>query len=299
MNGSSRLGLIMALVGTLILAPDAMLMRLSEMDGFQMVGWRGLCMGTVMITGWALFTRDRGADLRALGSRPGLGVILCQFLNSILFCLGIALAPVAIVLLGIATVPVCAAVLGWVILGERTRAVTWLTIAAVMAGIFYAISEEAGSGVVLDATSALGAVLGVGVAVVLALNFVILRANPKVPIPLAIGCGAMTAGVVFSIVTGSEQMMDGKIWAMLLTGLVVLPVSFSLLSFASRYTVAANVSLLMLLETVLGPLWVWVGVGEAPTTRMITGGGFVVVVLALYVSNQSRRRRPASRITGS
>ncbi|WP_259400459.1 DMT family transporter [Roseovarius sp. SCSIO 43702] len=299
MSAGSRLGLWMALVGTLILTPDAMLMRLSGMDGLQMVAWRGLCMGSVMVAGWAILSRGRAADARALASRAGAGVMACQFLNSLLFCTGIAIAPAAVVLLGIATVPVCAAVLGWLIMGERTRAATWLAIAAVMAGIVYAVSEQAGgAGVTLDTTSALGALLGVGVAMVLALNFVILRANPGIPIPLAIGGGALTAGVVFTLVTGPEQMMQGEPWAMMTTGLVVLPVSFTLLSFASRHTAAANVSLLMLLETVLGPLWVWVGVGEAPTARMLIGGAFVVMVLAVYIGTQSRRRRRAPRIGG-
>ncbi|HKK84489.1 MAG TPA: EamA/RhaT family transporter, partial [Roseovarius sp.] len=77
------------------------------------------------------------------------------------------------------------------------------------------------------------------------------------------------------------------------TGIIVLPVSFFLLSLASRYTHASNVSLLMLLETVLGPLWVWLGVGEAPTPMMLTGGTIVVVSLGLYILWTGRRRRMA------
>ena len=74
--------------------------------------------------------------------------------------------------------------------------------------------------------------------------------------------------------------------------------SFFSLSSASRYTQAANVSLLMLLETVLGPLWVWLGLGEAPTPRMLAGGAIVIVSLALYILTprllrRAPRRRPA------
>jgi len=51
---------------------------------------------------------------------------------------------------------------------------------------------------------------------------------------------------------------------------------------------------LLLLETVLGPLWVWLGIGEAPTATMLLGGAIVVTSLALYIllSERTRRRKP-------
>ncbi len=73
------------------------------------------------------------------------------------------------------------------------------------------------------------------------------------------------------------------VFLILVTGAVILPASFFLLTLANRYTASANVSLLMLLETVLGPILVWVGVGEAPTPLMMVGGAIVVSSLATYL----------------
>ena len=291
MTRPAHYGLLLALIGTLTLTPDAMFMRLSGMGGFQMAAWRGLLMGSVMVCGWAMFSQSRRADIAVLRTVPGAGIIVCLFFNSILFCLGIALAPVMVVLLGIATVPVFAAVFAWVFIGERASGATWITIVAVLAGIAFAVSDEAAAGFNLDAVSALGALLGLGVAAVLAANFVILRAQPQVPIPLAIGLGALCAGAFSTWLTGLNAMTEGHVWAMVVTGGAVLPLSFFLLSLASRHTQAANVSLLMLLETVLGPIWVWRAVGEEPTTRMIWGGVFVVAVLAVYLWSEAQRKR--------
>ena len=276
-------GLGLATFGTLMLTPDALLMRLSQMDGFQMVGWRGLLMGTMMVLAWAVTSKDHREDLEALRQPFGLTIIFCQIFNSTLFCLGVAIAPVAVVLFGVAAVPVFAALLAWLILGEPTRAATWVAILAVMIGIGIAVSGKAEGAVALDVTALYGALFGLGVALVLALNFVVVRARPKLPILLAIGLGALIAGVVGTLITGLSQMGQGLIWPMALTSLVVLPVSFFSLSMASRYTHAANVGLLMLLETVLGPLWVWVVIDEAPSTRMLLGGAIVVVSLAIYL----------------
>ncbi|WP_371226411.1 DMT family transporter [Roseovarius sp. 2305UL8-3] len=282
-------GLGLATFGTLILTPDALLMRLSQMDGFQMAGWRGLIMGIVLILAWAVTSRHHRADVEALTERFGITIVICQVFNSTLFCLGIAIAPVAIVLFGVAAVPVFAALLAWLILGEPTRAITWAAIIAVLIGIGIAVSGKAETGVAFDATSLYGALFGLGVALVLALNFVVVRARPRLPILLAIGLGALVAGIVSTSITGIGQMGQGHIWPMALTAMVVLPVSFASLSIASRYTHAANVSLLMLLETVLGPLWVWLVLAETPTPRMMLGGTIVVLSLFIYLIVTGRR----------
>lgn len=289
-------GLGLAFFGTLMLTPDALLMRMSEMEGFQMVAWRGLLMGGVLILAWLLTARDRRADIDTLRQPYGVTIVICQIFNSIFFSIGIAIAPVAVVLFGVAAVPVCAAILAWLILGEPTRLSTWLAIVAVLGGIALAVTGKAEGGLPIDLNALLGAALGLGVAVVLALNFVVLRARPHLPILLVIGVGALIAGCLGLAITGVGQMAEGRVWAMALTGAVVLPVSFFCLSLASRYTHAANVSLLMLLETVLGPLWVWVGIGEAPTQRMLAGGVIVVVSLALYLLHTGRRGAIAKRM---
>lgn len=291
MSRSPLYGILLAALGTLTLTPDALLMRLSDMDGFQMSGWRGLLMGGMMMLIWALSSRDRGGDLAQLKTREGRLIVLCQVFNSTLFCLGIAVAPVAVVLFGVAAVPVFAAVLSWLLIGEATRPATWVATAAVLGGIGIAVLGGEGEGVVLDRNALAGAAFGLGVAFVLALNFTVVRARPRLPIMLVIGLGALIAGCIGTLITGPAQMMQGHVLPMAFTGAVVLPVSFYLLSLASRHTHAANVSLLMLLETVLGPLWVWLGVGEAPTPMMLLGGAIVVISLAAYLGVTGRRGR--------
>ncbi|MEC3861082.1 DMT family transporter [Mesobacterium sp. TK19101] len=278
--------MLLAAAGALVLTPDALLLRLSGMSGLQMVGWRGLCMGSLFVLAW-LVTRKPG-DMARLFTGAGLTIVLCQFFNAVSFASGIAAAPVSAVLMAVATGPVWSALLARAFFGERTSAATWITIAAVLTGIAIAVLQP-------DALTATGSLIGVsfglGVAVALALNFVILRHNPDLPLLLAIGIGALLAGGFGWAMTGPERMFDGQLWAILITGLVILPTSFFAMSQASRMTAAANVSLLLLLETVLGPVWVWLGVGEVPGPRLVFGGAIVVTALALYLLYLRRRTR--------
>ena len=286
-------GLALACVGALVLTPDALFMRLSGMTGYQMVGWRGVMLGAVMLGLWVLTARGKARDLAALTTGTGALLVLSQYANMSLFSLGIAHAPVAVMLLGVAAVPVFAALLSWVVMGERTRRATWAAIAAVMAGLALAVSGGDGTGA--ECSALVGALAGLAVALVLALNFVLLRARPEMPIPLVLGLGAVLAGASGWAVTGPAQMTQGAVWAIAVCGLLILPVSFFSLSVASRHTHASNVSLLLLLETVLGPLWVWLVVGERPTPVMLAGGAVVVGSLALYLWQTGRRRMALQR----
>lgn len=285
-------GLALATAGALVLTPDALFMRLSGMAGFQMAGWRGLLMGAAMLIPWALVSRARGRDLAVLCSGTGAVLVAAQYVNMTLFSVGIAHAPVAVMLAGVAAVPVFAALLSWLVLGERTRPATWAAIAAVLAGLALAVSGGQGAGP--GSSALIGALAGLAVALVLALNFVLLRARPGIPIALVIGVGATLAGATGWAVTGTAAMTEGAVWAIAVCGLAILPVSFFSLSLAARHTHAANVSLLLLLETVLGPLWVWIGVGERPTPAMLAGGAVVVASLALYLWHTGRRRLAAA-----
>ncbi|APZ42328.1 DMT family transporter [Acidihalobacter ferrooxydans] len=292
-------GLFLALFGALAITPDTLLMRWSAMSGLEMTVWRGLLMGAVFIGVWVVMRRRQWrADLRSLRSPAGLTVILCECFGTILFSLAIAAAPVAVVLFSVAAAPVFAALLAFVLLREHTHWSTWLATLAVLTGIgvavFGRVAPDAAAPATANATSALlGAVLGLAVAFCLALNFTTLRRNPELPISLVIGYGSTLAGLITLAVVGPGATLHGNIPAIALTGLVVLPVSFFALAVASRHTSAVNVNLMMLVETVLGPLWVWLGTGQRPTDAMMLGGVIVVGSLALYLSYAGHRRSAA------
>jgi drug/metabolite transporter (DMT)-like permease len=259
------------------------------MNGGQMVAWRGLLMGGTLTILWFAFRRrDWRSDLRGLATAGGMLIVLCQFLNASLFSIGIAEAPVSVVLFSVSSVPVFAALLSRLLLNEATHWSTWATIVAVLGGIGIAVFGEAPG--VVTGSPLVGAAAGLGVAISLALNFVTLRRNPQVPILLAVGCGAFLAGFAALSFVGVGPMLQGRVWAISVTGCLVLPASFFSLSLASRYTQASNVSLLMLLETILGPIWVWVGIGEKPTHAMLAGGLTVIGSLVLYLWYSGRRQ---------
>lgn len=295
MNRSPLFGIALALAGVLILTPDTLLMRLSGLSGWAMLAWRGLGMAAVFFCVWALSARDRRQDLAMLFTGAGVGVVLCQIANQVFFSLGIATAPVAMVLFGVATVPVFSAVFAWIIVREPTHPATWVATLLVFVGIAVAASGKSAEGVAFETSALLGGLAGLGVAAGLAGSFVLIRYAAGLSIMLTIGVGSALSAILGLALAGPQAVYDGTLWPILLAAFVVLPLAFGAMSQASRHTQAANVSLILLLEVVLGPLWVWIGVGEVPTLRMMLGGAMVVVTLAGYIlitARRSLRTRP-------
>lgn len=294
MTDQTNKGLALALIGALVIVPDTLFMRWSGLGAAQMVAWRGLLQATVLLSLWMILSRDRGRDLAALATPLGVLAALAQATNAALFATGIAVAPVAVVLFAVATVPLVAAVLGAVFLGDRAGRSTIIAALVVLAGIGLSVSGSYGG----VGSPVLGALCGGAVALSLAGSFTLFRARPDLSVFLTVGAGAATSGLIALSIVPSLWQSDGYVPAIWVTGLLILPISFTTMNMATRYTVAANVSLILLLETVLGPLVVWIGVGEPVGPRGLVGGAIVVVTIAVYLWNERRqaiRRRPLSR----
>lgn len=288
MNNLSN-GLMLALAGALLLTPDTLLMRLSGLDGGAMLAWRACLAGLVFLSiGLIARFREEKENRARVASFGFWSLVICQIGNASFFAFGIALAPVAVVLLAVATVPVIAALLGYFLLGELADRRVWATIILVFSGILMSVAGDIERGMNIDFETLLGACCGLAVAVSLAFNFVIIRKNKTVPFELAIGLGALIAGcTAFYLWPAAWQVRGASLIYISVTGLIILPVSFFLLSKASRLTSAANVSMIMLLETVLGPLWVWLGIKETPSPLTLFGGVLVVGALGFFLYRQA------------
>ena len=104
----SQFGIVLALIGALILTPDSLLMRLSQMDGGAMLAWRATLAGIVFLL-IGLNKRFHSTDTsKLIFSKSFVALVLCQIANT-LSAFAISLAPVAIVLVAVATVPIISA----------------------------------------------------------------------------------------------------------------------------------------------------------------------------------------------
>ena len=292
LKNPSTVGLSLALFGALLLTPDTLFMRISELDGFTMLAWRGGLSGIGYLLIWAWFSLRLELKIPNVLTLSFAIVVICQIINATFFSLAIAVAPVTIVLISVATAPIFSAILSWFFLGETLSKFSIGTAILVLFGLYISVLGGDATLIELDTSTLLGALFGLGVAFTLAMNFTIIRKDKNVPFVLAIGIGALLAGSLGLLCADNLYWPPVKnMAAIAVTGIIILPVSFCTLSYAARFVPSSTVSLIMLLETVLGPLWIWWGIGEVPTNAMLLGGAIVVFSLTAFLINQ-RRNRP-------
>jgi drug/metabolite transporter (DMT)-like permease len=287
------LGLIMALAGALIITPDTLLIRLSGLEGWALSFWRGILIGFGLMVFWLMLERRKAiTQIPMLLGGPAIIIIIANFINAISFNFATMETSITVVVTALATAPLVAAVLGFFILGERLGMKTWIAVAISMVGVMIVILNGEGA---LDAPPGnvwLGGGLGFLAAFGIAVVFVTTRKHPDVPVLPACAIGTFVSGLVGYVGAPAGGIMAGDMMMILLMGLLVMPVSWGLLTLAPRYTSPTNVSLFMLLEMVLGPFWVWLGTGERPSPAMIGGAALVLVTLAFYflaAANEARR----------
>ena len=279
-------GIFLALLGTLILTPDALFMRLSELSGGEMVAWRATQGGSIFfLIGLVQVIWPRSELKPKVWRKSFLALIFVQMANVFCFAYGIFLAPVVIVLIAVATVPVFSIILGYWVLNEVVDFKTWLIVIVVFFGVALSVFGDVNSNDLYNRSTVLGGLCGLIVAFSLACNFVIIRKDKEVAFPLSMGMGAIICGALaFSFWPSAVDISTDSLFYISITGLIILPLSFILLSRAARMTPASNVSIIMLLETILGPLWVWAFISESPKFITIMGGAIVILALVYFFS---------------
>lgn len=284
------LGTLLMILGVLVLSPDSALLRLIDGDPYVISFWRGVGIGLVI---WcfalARSPRDWWLQLTA-PSWIALGIIVSFGLSSMAFVFGVTHLGAPTMLVFVSTTPLASAVFSGWLFGEPTDRPLWIAIAVGMAGALVA-----GSGIPLD-TPPVGWLAGAAVPLLTGLGISLTRHYPGDTIWPIYGLSSFLVALALFAVLPSVAIPEGSLWAVMVNALVVVPVSFALITLAPKYLPAPEVGLYLLLETLIGPLLVWWLVGEAPRSRDYLGGALLLTALCglfSYRMLSMHRRAPS------
>ena len=176
----------------------------------------------------------------------------------------------------IATSPLIAAILSWLFLKELVPFSTWAAILVATVGVYLSLHDGFSQGRLV------GELFAAGSAVSMACHFTTLRWWKSDHGPLAVwGAGLLTAALALPWASPTQIPSGDVIWLLLL-GALVLPLAFGFMAVGPQYLPAPEVGLLLLGETVLGPLWVWLALSEQPSRATLGGGAVVIVTLVAH-----------------
>ncbi|WP_432817189.1 DMT family transporter [Sulfitobacter sp. JB4-11] len=277
-------GLLITFFGVLFVVPDSLFVRLIEADAITVAFWRLLLAGS--LSGLYLFVTRGTAPFRAVLATGRYGVIFMIGVGSsgVLFVLAVSLTSVANVVFIIASLPVFAALFSRVFLAEPFSLRMLLTLAAVAPGL--AVIAY-GSGQTANASLA-GDMLALGVSALFAAGLTAARKVRNVSMVPGVSMAYVAAALLIWPFAAPFSMPVSQSGLVLGHAAVIL-ISSVLISIGPRYITSAEVGLLVLLESVLAPVLVWIVIGENPGSYALLGGA--IVIGALFVSNLVLLRR--------
>jgi drug/metabolite transporter (DMT)-like permease len=282
-RAAHRRGLSIMLVAVLLWSSGGILVRLTHIaNGWEIVFWRSFSMAVFVAVTLGLMHRDKlPAQVLAIG-RIGLASSLVLAGTFFFYILSITHTTVANTLVIMSLSPFLAAVGGWWFLHERPPRRTWFAMAVAFGGICLMFAES------LDLGRFFGNLLALGVSVCFATNVILLRRAERgvsmLPTVLLAGVWSAIGGLAFAWpLTASWH----DIAILTLMGFFQLGAGCLLMTRAAQDLSAFEIGLLALLEPILGPVWVWLGVGERPSDLALVGGA--VVIGAILVNEAAGR----------
>lgn len=290
MNADMRkLAILLMIASSVVISFSGLIVRILEVGPLVMNFYRGMfLMCAVMVL---LVVRYRGATIVRVISVGWSGIIAGIMLAAaaITFLQSLTHTTVANTLFVLAAIPFVTAGLAWIFLKERPNSATLVTMVIAFAGIVIMIGEG----------FTIGAAYGNVMALLTTLSFsiyaVLVRRNRQVDMLPAILISTLIIMVVVALMRQGElEISRQDLWLCLLWGGVMSGFTSACFIVASRHIVAAELTIFMLLEFALGPVWVWLFVNESPSRWTLVGGALVICAV-LGRSFAEFRSRGSSR----
>ena len=271
-----RLALLLVIASSVGNSGSGLILRsMDSADGWQVVFWRScfltLALGTVFVvqSGW----RVRAA-MRELRPWALLGSLCIASVNTC-FILALTLTTVANTMFMMSGAPFFAALLGWLVLGERVERGVWLAMGVALVGMGVMVWDGLGAGTLL------GNALAVATAFCFGAFVVILRKGRTTNMLPIVILGTVLAAINAAVLSGWAFSISWHdvallfLWGALLAGTV-----HAIFTWASRHVPGAELTLLVLIEFILSPLWVWLVIDEQPSLATLIGGALVMASVA-------------------
>ena len=270
-------GLLITSAGVVVLSVQGIPIRLVDVDAWTLMFVRGVLSAPGLFAFFLIVERTRWKEeLRAGMGLAGVTAALLFALDNVMFIYSITHTSVANTLLMISLSPLFAGLLTRIALRQQVPRRTWLAIAGAAVATLVIMYGS------LVAGDFLGTLAGLVAAIAIGGTLVVLRSKPSLNMVPAVALGAGLAGLV-GLPAANPASAGLRDWVLLvILGLVIGPLAFGLIATGPRFIPAAEVALLLLLQTVLGAYWVWIAVGEIPGTATVAGGLMLLVVLTLH-----------------
>ena len=277
-------GSLLAFVAVMFITPDSLFIRLSNLDTWGLVFYRGIIPFLTVFFGMLLIYKLNFFKILFNSGFHGIIYIATFSITNITFVVSIQNTNVANTLVMIATAPMLSAILGAIILKEPPDLKTFISIIITFIAIVYIFFDS------LKVGNFYGDILGFITALGLAVGAITIRsAKTENLVPAAVIGKLFVASFALFFIE-SFTLIDKDLFIVPLMCILCVAIPFVLVTIAPRFIPAAEVNLFFLLETIIGPIWVWVIINEQPSVETLQGGGIIITTIAIHSFLKLRKK---------
>ena len=269
-------GSLLAFLAVMFITPDSLFIRLSTIDTWSLVFYRGIIPFFTVLIGMLIIYKLDFFKMLFTSGYHGLIYIITFSITNITFVVSIQNTNVANTLVMIALAPMISAILGAIFLKEIPDKKTWVAILITFFAAVYIFYDS------LKLGNFFGDILGFVTAVGLAVGAVTIRSAKKKNLVPAAVVGKLFVAIFAIFFVESYILADLDLFIVPLMCLMCVAIPFVMVTIAPRFIPAEEVNLFFLLETIIGPFWVWMVIKEQPSVETIQGGLIIILTIAIH-----------------
>ena len=269
-------GSLLAFVAVIFITPDSLFIRLSTVDTWGLVFYRGIIPFFTVLIGMLIIYKLNFFKMLFTSGYHGLIYIITFSITNITFVVSIQNTNVANTLVMIAMAPMISAILGAIFLKEMPNNRTWIAITITFMAAVYIFYDS------LQLGSIYGDILGFVTALGLAVGAVTIRSAKKKNLVPAAVVGKLFVALFAMFFIESYVLIEQDLFIVPLMCVMCVAIPFVMVTIAPRFIPAEEVNLFFLLETIIGPFWVWMVIKEQPSIETIQGGSVIILTIAIH-----------------
>jgi len=273
---NQKKGSLLAFIAVMLITPDSIFIRLSNIETWGMLFYRGAIPFVVVLIGLIFFYKNNLLKALIGIGYPGIFYVISFSICNITFIISIQNTNVANTLVMIAMAPMLSAILGSIFLKEVPDSKTWIAIIITLIAVSYIFHDS------IEMGNFYGDLFGLITAFGLACNAVIARfAKNRDLVPSAV-IGKLCVAIFAFFFVDTFSLVGTDLIFVPLMCVMCVAIPFVLVTIAPRFIPAEEVNLFFLLETIIGPFWVWLIINEQPSIETIQGGSIILLTIAIH-----------------
>jgi drug/metabolite transporter (DMT)-like permease len=285
MKNTSK-GLLITSIGALVISFEALFIKFTTVKPLVFSFYIGICMFVSMFVILLFKKQKLIEDIHRKSFKFALLGAVLMAVSNLFFISAIKSTLTANVVLILAIAPIFASFFSFIIFKTKPLKSIYIASFFIFIGLFIIFNDQLGLGEMR------GNIYAFICAILFSLSFVFLSQYPDINRTSLIGISGIVLVVMTFFLTGSLAISLKDLGYILFMGLLITPISRLLIANGTKFISASEVSLLMIIETIMAPIWVWIFLKEIPSSNTFLGGALIILTLlinSIYTMRKAKR----------